>query len=913
MTPEIALICAPHGTDATAIHAWLRESGIDARSVDSVREIVALLSHDAVFVVLTEEALFDPDLKFLGMWLGSQQEWSDLPFILLTSHGGSLERNPVAARHLETLGNVTFLERPFHPTTLVSLAKAALRARRRQYEARSRLETIRLGERQLLLALSAARLGTWSLRLPGRIYETSPEHKAHHGRSADQPFTSADLAAGMHPDDRDTLRDYVTKAMQTPGDYNVEYRFILPQGGVRWIQARGRIDHGEDGKTVHMSGVSNDVTEAKQAEAALQQSESRFRAAVEAVQGVVWTNTADGEMVGEQPGWAMLTGQSKEDYQGYGWSKAVHPDDAQPTVDAWNLAVAARQPFVFEHRVRRANGEWGEFSIRAIPALEADGSIREWVGVHTDITQQRANERQIVELANSLEARVADATADLVSSQARLRSIFESSFQYLGEMEPDGRQADANVTSLAGIGRGRNDVVGTPFWNTPWFSETPGAPEMIKEMVEDAARGNAGRAEITVNLPSGTHVFDFSIRPVRNDESEVIRLVFEAIDLTDRRHAEEKLLQSQKLETIGQLTGGIAHDFNNLLTPVIGTLDFVRRKVTGDPVIEELLEGALRSAERGRVLIQRLLAFARRQPLQAKPVDVRALIAGMEDLIARSLDPRIAVTLDMAQILPPVLVDANQLELAILNLAVNARDAMPNGGTLGISADVQEVGAHHRVLDEGRYVVIEIKDSGEGMDAATVERAIEPFFSTKAVGQGTGLGLSMVHGFASQSGGMIDIVSELGVGTTIRMFLPLAEEACEVVVQNPDPSHANAAGKTVLLVDDEALVRLSCAEGLRDLGFEVIDVGTPGAALDLLAGGIRPDILVTDYLMPGMTGLELSQQVAHTYTAIPVLLITGYANLTSEQTSDISILQKPFNHNELAHRIQQIIAMNAGG
>ena len=327
-------------------------------------------------------------------------------------------------------------------------------------------------------------------------------------------------------------------------------------------------------------------------------------------------------------------------------------------------------------------------------------------------------------------------------------------------------------------------------------------------------------------------------------------------------------------------------------------------------MVGELLDGALVSAERGRVLIQRLLAFARRQPLQATAVDIATLIDGMTDLITRSLDPRIEIAIDLAVDLPPVLVDANQLELAILNLAVNARDAMPDGGQLSITTTGAVASADRLDLKAGGYVLITIADTGHGMDAQTLSRAVEPFFSTKKIGEGTGLGLSMVHGFVSQTGGAVDLESVIGQGTTITIWLPVAEA---VRVHVPEVAHAvpvpiaPSGGTRVLLVDDDPIVRLNCAEGLRDMGFDVTDVDAALNALAMVKTGVRPDIVVTDYLMPNMNGLELTKAIYDVNPQIPVLLVTGYADLRSDQISDINVLAKPFRHVELAERINRLV------
>jgi signal transduction histidine kinase/CheY-like chemotaxis protein len=367
--------------------------------------------------------------------------------------------------------------------------------------------------------------------------------------------------------------------------------------------------------------------------------------------------------------------------------------------------------------------------------------------------------------------------------------------------------------------------------------------------------------------------------------------------------AQAALQQSQKMEAIGQLTGGIAHDFNNLLTPIVGGLDIIRRRVS-DERSQRLIGGALQSAERATVLVQRLLAFARRQTLRPRAVNLAELVEGMRELIDRSLGPTIEVRVEAPEDLPAVLVDPNQLELALLNLSVNARDAMPRGGRLTIAAEAREDAPG---LSPGRYLRIGVSDTGTGMDEATLRHAIEPFFSTKGTGKGTGLGLSMVHGLAAQSGGLFTLSSEVGQGTTAVLWLPVAPE--EAQADAPPEAAAPKAPRpsVVLLVDDEALVRHSTAEGLRELGYEVLEMGTAHEALDALHGGLDPDVVVTDHLMPGMTGAQLAAELRAQRPGLPVLMITGYANLPPEQARGLQVLAKPFRQADLAMRLAEML------
>lgn len=370
--------------------------------------------------------------------------------------------------------------------------------------------------------------------------------------------------------------------------------------------------------------------------------------------------------------------------------------------------------------------------------------------------------------------------------------------------------------------------------------------------------------------------------------------------------AQELLRQSQKMEAMGSLTGGVAHDFNNLLAPIIGSLDLLQRRQLGSEREQRLIDGALQSAERARLLVQRLLAFARRQPLQPRPVDIGALVSGMAGLVSSTTGPQIQVAVQIANDLPAAFADPNQIEMAILNLSVNARDAMSgDGGTLRISADEEVIREGHRSgLEPGRYVRLSVADTGSGMDEATLARAIEPFFSTKGVGRGTGLGLSMAHGLASQLGGALLIKSSPGLGTNVEMWLPATKDAVhrQEGVQGPD--RPLRTGKA-LLVDDEDLVRASTADMLAELGYSVEVAGSAEEALRLFDGDRRFDLLVTDHLMPGMTGTELARLVRSRQPATRTLVISGYADVDGV-APDLPRLTKPFRKDDLSAKLNEL-------
>ena len=375
------------------------------------------------------------------------------------------------------------------------------------------------------------------------------------------------------------------------------------------------------------------------------------------------------------------------------------------------------------------------------------------------------------------------------------------------------------------------------------------------------------------------------------------------VELREHRAREDAIVQAQRMEALGQLTGGVAHDFNNLLTPIVGGLDLLKRRVADDPKSSRYVDAALTSAERARTLVGRLLAFSRRQTLAPRDVDVRQLIAGLSELIDRSLTPAVDVDVQVATDLPPVLVDPAQLELAILNLAINARDAMPDGGTVTISARLAEK-QEFRDLAPGGYVAIAVSDTGTGMDDATMMQATNPFFTTKSAEKGTGLGLSMVHGFAAQSGGTLQLASKIGVGTTATIVLP---KGAAIVEQGRSPRLQTAERMSVLLVDDDEAVRHSTADMLRQGGHQVSEAGGVDEALALLAAKPAIDVVVTDYLMPGRTGADLIRALRKDADPLPVLLITGYINTSGDVPVDVPKLAKPYRSEELLSALAGVI------
>ena len=671
----IALIHAPLGRDAQIAGSLLSEADIPSKSEQDITAFVAALNENIAFAVVTEDALRSADLRPLSAWIKSQPSWSDLPFIILTHRGGGPERNPSAVRLSQILGNVSFIERPFHATTFISVANSSLRGRRRQYEARLRIEALDEGERRLQTALEAGNLGAWELDLGTYALITSATCRRIFGCGPADIFSYNDLLATIHPEDVERMKTAVRATIETGVDYAIEYRTVWPDGSVHWAEVHAQLYRDRRGKAIKLVGVSADIT----------------------------------------------------------------------------ARVSAEEQ------------------------------------------QRRLNE--------ILEERVAERTEEL-------------------------HKAHSSVMA----------------------------------------------------------------------------------EVAQRERAEAQLRQAQKMEAIGQLTGGVAHDFNNLLMAVLGNLELLRKHANGDAKATRLIDGALQGARRGASLTQRLLAFARRQDLRVDAVDLGRLVREMTDLLKRSVGTGIVIETLLPERLDPVLADSNQLELALLNLVVNARDAMPDGGTIRISLAESNLSTQDNELAPGRYGVLCVTDEGHGMDEETLEKAIEPFFSTKELGKGTGLGLSMIHGLALQLKGTLRLSSMPGKGTTAELWIPVSNEA-PVAVEEPAVPEQDQQGRLlrVLLVDDDFLIAMSSVDMLVDLGHEVVEAHSGREALAHLKENGRFDLLITDYSMPEMTGGELAKSARALLPDLPILIASGYAELPDGIDFDIARLGKPYTQQQLAMEIERVL------
>jgi len=742
------------------------------------------------------------------------------------------------------------------------------------------------------------------LRSAGRPAEEVIGHK-------DRDLFSRETAAAFAEEDREVRESGRARQYEETFDYGgrrvtfLTRKFPFPGGRV--------------------GGIGTNITDRKEAEEALRESESRFRAMADSAPAPVWVTNADGIEFANQA-YLELTGQPVEAVLGAGWTTLVHPDDLAGILARRAEAWITKTAYSFEARFRRHDGAWRLLHASCKPRPLGPEGFVGYVGLATDITEQRAAEEKLRDSetryrvalsAGSLGVWSWDAATDLVTLSEEAAALFGV---------PPGPLA--KWSDLATL-----------------IVSEDAAP--TAEVIANSIRTRSDYSvEYRVARPEGGRIWVNTVaRPIVDADGQVTGMIGAVGDVTARREAEAKLRelnetleqrvadeierraeaeealrQAQKMETLGQLTGGVAHDFNNLLQVVRGNLEILQRSLPEDSQrLRRATENALKGTERAAVLTQRLLAFSRRQPLAPKPVDLNRLVSNMSELLHRTLGETIAIDTDLAADLWATEADPHQLENAILNLAVNARDAMPGGGALKIqtaNAAVDGASAEDRGLVRGEYVVVCVSDTGTGMDAETVAKVFEPFFTTKDVGKGTGLGLSMVYGFVKQSGGHVWIDSAPGEGTTVKIFLPrrAAGEASETEESDgAAPAAARGRAETILVCEDDADVRSYSSEVLRELGYRVLEAEDGAAALRLLTNAnTRIDLLFTDVVLPGgMSGAAVADEARRLRPGLPVLFTTGYARsaIVHDGRVDpgVELLTKPFTYPELAARLREML------
>ncbi|MEZ5765955.1 MAG: PAS domain-containing protein [Xanthobacteraceae bacterium] len=742
----------------------------------------------------------------------------------------------------------------------------------------------------------------------------SPEYLLIHGlppSAANE--THQDWVGRIHPDDRErTERQFLEAVAGHAVDYLSEYRIVRPNDGeVRWIRVVAKIERDEAGQAIRLVGAHIDITDRMLAQETLRESEERFRLIADSAPVPILVCQRDGKWEFANRALQAFLGTNVEDAPAFDWVSIVHPEDLPRILQEHYANKSSEKSFVLEGRFRRADGEWRWVRAEILPRYDAVSRHVGFIGVAYDITIAKQAEEDLKRINEGLHVQIERRTREhdrlwnvsqdlllILDHQGRWLSVNPAWSSVLGWTETELMNGFAPATSLLPepFLAAARDLVG--------FALDPHATRFENRF---AHRDGTMRSISWTSVIDNDAIFAVGRDVTAEREAEAAL-----------RAAEDQLRQSHKMEAIGQLTGGIAHDFNNLLTGIIGGLAIVQRRIDSGRYddVARFMQAATASAHRAAALTHRLLAFSRRQPLAPRTLDVCHLVRGMEEMIQRSLGEQVRLSIGCEALPLIVEADPHQLENAILNLAINARDAMPDGGKLTIACGLVAIDGRqatlHEPIEPGDYVAIDVRDHGVGMDAETIKRAFDPFFTTKPIGQGTGLGLSMVYGFAKQSKGHVRIDSQKGAGTTLTILLPQSKAGLDRAGAESAGAIAKASsGESILLVEDEVAVRLVVADLLSEIGYRVTQAENAPEALELLERLPDLHMLITDVGLPGMDGRQLAERVLASRPRAKVLFMTGYAEraIPSAEllTSGGQVIVKPFVVETFAETVRKVL------
>jgi len=798
-------------------------------------------------------------------------------------------------------------------------------------------DSIREDAERLRLAMEAGGLATWEFDIGTQIRHWSPQAALMHGFPAGKTAISREEWGRMvHPDDLPRLRVEFAKVLRGEGDYSLEYRIVRPDGETRWTAVHGTLLRDTDGPG-RVIGVLQDITARKRIEEMLRESEARLAMATQAAGIGIWDwNLLDDSMRYSEQAKAIC-GFPPDEQVNYAMVRDVtHPDDYPWTSAQARRALdpAIRDAADYEYRLRLPDGRirWVSASGQAIFA-EVDGVLRgvRYVGTIQDITDRKRAEQALIDSESRL--RDNDERLRELLNTIHLAAVFVRGLDGRIRFWSRGCERLYGWTADEAVGRSAHELLDTIFPEP--LADIEATLRQAGEWQGDVRHRRKDGSVLTVSMrkvlraesdgrPAAILESVADVTSLRQMEAELRALNQELearvrAEVAARESAQTRAAHAERMQALGQLAGGIAHDFNNVLQSIQGGAALMRRRASDPDAVKRFSEMILDAAGRGASITRRLLAFARRGDLRAEAISPAELLHGMREVLAPALGAGIDIRVEAPDDLPALLADKGQLETALVNLAVNARDAMRSGGILILSAAAESVGEtearHHPAgLVTGRYIRITVADAGEGMDAATLTRVLEPFFTTKPPGQGTGLGLPMVKGFAEQSGGGLRIESERGRGTTVVLWLPQANRvAIPDAASDVRDAGGRGAAARLLLVDDDALVRESLAAQLEELSCDVLLADSSDEALALIAAGERVDALVTDLSMPGMDGLALIRAAQAQRPGLPAVLLTGYAGdgtalaMSGVISGSYTLLRKPVSAEQLADRVAALL------
>ncbi|MFN3789372.1 PAS domain-containing protein [Massilia sp.] len=770
-----------------------------------------------------------------------------------------------------------------------------------------------MSERELHFAIKAGRLGTWSLDLATGELRTSEVCRLNFGRDPAAPFSYAELRAAIHPDDQGRMAGAVEHSIVSGADYDIEYRIVTPAGDVRWVAIRGQPDYDGDGRPLRMTGVSIDVTDRRQAEERLSDSEARYRTLFDSIdEGFCVVQFIDGpqgpmsDYVHLEANPAYMRHAGIPDIVG----KTARGLLSQSEADAWVAivrgALETGQPVRFERVLETTGRHLDVACSRVEPAAKRQVAV-----IFQDVSARRLAERRLHELNESLASQVAERTAER-------DQLWKLSQDMLARASFEGTMSAVSPAWTQVLGWSEAELLARPYAS---FMHPDDMPPTLVAIGRMAETHQPARFENRIATREGgwKHI-EWTVAPELDGENFVA--IGRDLSLNKAREAEleqaqQSLRQSQKMEAVGQLTGGLAHDFNNLLASISGGLQVLKLKLHRGQVagLERYIEIGESSVRRAASLTQRLLAFSRRQTLDPKPVDVNRLIAGMEELVRHSVGPMIELEVRDARDLWLTRVDPSQLENALLNLCINARDAMmPGGGRLTLATANERIDERDAQGDvpPGQYVSLCVSDTGTGMPPDVVARIFDPFFTTKPLGEGTGLGLSMVYGFVRQSGGRVRVRSEPGRGTSMCLYMPRHAGAAQAEAAPGVLPASSGHGETIVLIEDERALREIVEEVLREAGYCVLTAQDGPTGLQILNSDTRADLLITDVGLPGgLNGRQVADAARLRRPGLKVLFVTGYADTAvvgdGRLAPGMEVITKPFEITALTYKVRALI------
>ena len=772
-------------------------------------------------------------------------------------------------------------------------------------------EALAEAEARLRRAQEVGGVGVFSLDLRTNMLNPTPEFCKIYGIPDTDTMPVAVIETLIAEQDRDVASNAGSRA-DASSPLSVEYTIRRADTGEeRVIARRGEFERDRTGQPVRFVGVVQDVTERRRAQKELYESEARFRALAQALPNHVWTAGPDGRIDWFNEGVYRYTGLARGELTGDNWMRIVHPDDRDATAVLWRQALASGETYEAEYRLCDRDGVFRWYIARAVPIRDDNGVILRWVGTNTDVDELRMIREKLEALNATLEQRVAERTAD------RDR-MWRLSTDVMLVIDFATRITAVNPAWNLVLGWGEDDLIG----------------RSVMDLVHPEDRDAAARE--VARLAEGATTFSFENR-VRRKDGSYRRISWMAVpsedfihavgrDVTEEREAaaslrktELALQQAQKMEAIGNLTGGVAHDFNNLLQVISGNLQLLAKDIAGDEKAARRVANALAGVGKGAKLAAQLLAFGRRQALDPRVLNVGRLITGMDEMLRRTIGEGVEVETMVSGGLWNTLVDPVQIENSLLNLAINARDAMDGFGKLTIEVGNAFIDDNYARMNEdvepGQYVALSVTDTGSGIPPEMLAKVFDPFFTTKPEGRGTGLGLSMVYGFVKQSGGHVKIYSEVGHGTTVKIYLPRSRRQEDVAVDTLD-APVIGGRETILVAEDDEGVRSTVVDMLRELGYNVLKAPDAASALTIIESGITIDLLFTDVIMPGsLKSADLARQAKERLPAIAVLFTSGYTENSivhgGRLDPGVQLLSKPYTREQLARKIRHVLANEA--